>query len=154
METGEGRMDGKKLGLVIEGSLVDGLKARLDGGASVEDMRVGKFVKIEGEKQDFFCLITDIQLGATDPKALQDPPDASEDFLRQVLSGTTTYGAIKVQPMLMLPKGEPVDGTSGEPLPVKTVPTHYSDVYEADQVDFEQVFGLEDATHFEMGKPL
>src|SRR4051812_18987268 len=70
------------LGLITEGSLVEGLKARLDGSASVEDMRAGTFVKIEGEKQDFFCLITDIQLGATDPQALQDPPEANDDLLR------------------------------------------------------------------------
>src|SRR6476660_3042388 len=132
--------DGDKLGLVVEGSLVDGLKARLDGGASVEDMRVGKFVKIDGDKHDFFCLITDIQLGATDPQVLQDPPEVHEDFLRQVLTGTTTYGAIKVQPMLMLPKGGLADDQQDDPLPVKTVPTHFSSVYEADQVDFERVF--------------
>src|SRR5215213_1395729 len=85
------------LGVITEGSLVEGLKARLDGSASVEDMRAGSFVKIEGEKQDFFCLITDIQLGATDPQALQDPPGPADDLLRQVLSGITTFGAIKIQ---------------------------------------------------------
>jgi uncharacterized protein len=149
-------MDGERLGLVIEGSLIDGLKARLDGGATVEDMRVGKFVKIEGEQHDFFCLVTDIQLGASDPRALQDPPGAADDFLRQVLSGTTTYGAIKVQPMLMLPKGAALDDQAG-PLPVRTVPSHFSGVYLAADGDFQLVFGSESdqrTPHFEMGKPL
>ena len=85
-------MNGDRLGLVVEGSLVDGLRARLD--ASVEDIRVGSFVKIEGEKQDFFCLITDVQLGATDPQMLQDPPDLTDDYLRQVLAGTTSSNPV------------------------------------------------------------
>ena len=143
---------GDRLGVITEGSLVDGLKARLDGAASVEDMRAGSFVKIEGEKQDFFCLITDIQLSATDPQALQDPPGAADDLLRQVLSGITTFGAIKIQPMLVLPKEE-LDG-GARYLPPRTVPTHFSSVYRAGPADFEQVFGAEDALHFQMGKPL
>lgn len=146
------------LGLITEGSLVEGLKARLDGSASVEDMRAGTFVKIEGEKQDFFCLITDIQLGATDPQALLDPPEANDDLLRQVLSGITTFGAIKIQPMLMLPKGE-LDGPAGANgaayLPPRTIPPHYSRVHRADEEDFAKVFGTpEDKLRFEMGKPL
>ena len=99
-------MEPTTLGLVVEGSLVDGLKARLQGATTVEDLRVGKFVKIEGEQHDFFCLITDVQLGTTDQRVLQDPPDSTDDFLRAVLAGTTTFGLMKVQPMLMLPKGD------------------------------------------------
>jgi DNA helicase HerA-like ATPase len=144
---------GDRLGLVVEGSLVEGLRARLDGSSTVEDLRVGKFVRTTGDRYDFFCLITDIQLSATDPQALQDPPDAAEDFMRQVLAGTTTYGAIKIQPMLMLPKDELAADERGY-LPVRTVPPHFASVYEADRADFERVFGAEDERHFEMGKPL
>lgn len=147
-------MEEQRLGLVVEGSLVDGLKARLEAGASVEEMRVGKFVRIDGEQFDFFCLITDIQLGATDPQVLQDPPDASEVFLRQVLTGTATYGAIKIQPMLMLPKGRFGPDGQDEPLPVKTVPSHFSHVYEASEADFQRVFGAESDRYFEIGQPL
>jgi DNA helicase HerA-like ATPase len=146
-------MNAEKLGLVVDGSLVEGLRARLDAGATVEDLRVGKFVRIDGEVHDFFCLITDIQLSATDPRVLQDPPDPAEDFLRQVLTGTATYGVIKIQPMLMLPK-DSLTQQAAEPLPPRTVPTHFSGVYDADLADFERVFGREDATHFELGKPL
>jgi uncharacterized protein len=147
-------MDGENLGLVIEGSLVDGLKAKLDGTTSVEDMRVGKFVKISGDQHDFFCLITDIQLGATDPQALQDPPEIADDLLRNVLAGTTTYGAIKIQPMLMLPRLALADSAGEGPLPVRTIPAHFSRVYEANEADFELVFGSEARGHFQIGKPL
>jgi DNA helicase HerA-like ATPase len=145
-------MNGDRLGLVVEGSLVEGLRARLD--ASVEDIRVGSFVKIEGEQQDFFCLITDVQLGATDPQMLQDPPDLSDDYLRQVLAGTASYGTLKLQPMLMLPKAQlDLAGPAG-PRPVRTIPTHFSSVLEADRDDFELVFGKESDHRFQIGKPL
>lgn len=147
-------MEPTKLGLVVEGSLVDGLKARLQGATTVEDLRVGKFVKIEGEQHDFFCLITDVQLGATDQRVLQDPPGPADDFLRAVLAGTTTFGAMKVQPMLMLPKGGGGLDAKREPEPPRTVPAHFSSVYEADEDDFEQVFGKESERFFAMGKPL
>jgi hypothetical protein len=38
--------------------------------------------------------------------------------------------------------------------PVKTIPGHFSPMYEADESDFTRVFGSEDATHFEIGRPL
>jgi DNA helicase HerA-like ATPase len=141
------------LGLVVEGSLVDGLKARLEGATTVEDLRVGKFVKIEGEQHDFFCLITDVQLGVSDQRVLQDPPGSTDDFLRAVLAGTTTFGVMKVQPMLMLPKGDALD-LKRDPEPPRTVPSHFSAVYQADEEDFEQVFGKESDRFFVMGQPL
>src|SRR5687767_858273 len=97
-------MSEERLGLVVEGSLVEGLRARLDAASSVEDMRVGRFVKIAGEKHDFFCLVTDVQLSATSADVLADPPAPEEGFLREVLAGIAAYGAIKIQPMLMLPR--------------------------------------------------
>src|SRR5437868_12366665 len=100
-----------RLGIVVRGSLSAGLEARLDGPGSVEDMRVGKFVKVRGDKHDFFCLVTDVLLGAANEQVLADPPLETERFLRQVLAGTTTYGLVQVQPMLMLAReGEVADG--------------------------------------------
>ena len=71
--------------------------------------------------------------------------------MRQVLAGTATYGAVKIQPMLMLAKGA-VNEEEMAPQPVKTVPSHFSQVYDADRADFERVFGVEDETHFEIGE--
>jgi DNA helicase HerA-like ATPase len=144
-----------RLGQVVEGTLVDGLKARLDGVDMLETLRVGQFVRVRGQEHDFFCLITDIQLAATDPRLLQDPPGPDDDFLRQVLAGTSTYGAIKVQPMLMLPRVDAVNGEQpAEPRPPRTVPVHFSTVYQADESDFARVFGGEDEDHFQLGQPL
>ncbi|MCX6016608.1 MAG: ATP-binding protein, partial [Chloroflexales bacterium] len=70
-------------------------------------------------------------------------------FLHDVLVGTATYGTIELRPSLMLPR----DLSEGL-RPVKTVPSHFSPVYDADENDFTRVFGQEDATHFEIGRPL
>jgi DNA helicase HerA-like ATPase len=143
----------ERLGLVVEGSLVEGLRARLDAMSSVEDMRVGRFVRISGEKHDFFCLVTDVQLSVTSPDVLADPPAPDDGFVRAVLAGTTAYGAIKIQPMLMLLR----DGDESEepgPRPVRTVPTHFSEVFSANEGDFESVFGEAADFRFEIGQPL
>lgn len=137
-----------RLGLVTSGSLVDGLCARLDGDGSVEDLAVGKFVVIEGEKHSFFSMVTDVTLEATNQKVLADPP-GGDSFFREVLAGTSTYGAIMLKPMLMLPH----DLSAGL-RPVKTVPRHFAPVLDADERDFARIFGAEDKTHFEIGRPL
>ena len=43
---------------------------------------------------------------------------------------------------------------SAGPLPVRTVPSHFSSVFSADEGDFERVFGAADDVHFEIGQPL
>ncbi|MFN0070060.1 MAG: helicase HerA domain-containing protein, partial [Chloroflexota bacterium] len=148
-----------RLGVVVAGSLAEGLKARLDTDASVEDMRVGKFVRISGEKHDFFCLVTDVELGAANQQIAEQPPDPDDGFLRQILVGTATYGTIAIQPMMMfdrslLASGE-MDVDSARA--VKTVPVHFSAVHLAAEEDFKRVFGVEDRdhpNHFEIGQPL
>src|SRR3954451_5620840 len=156
---------GERLGIVVRGSLADGLEARLDGLSSVEDMRVGKFVKVRGEKHDFFCLVTDVKLDAANDQVLADPPSESEPFLRQVLAGTMTFGLVQVQPMLMLARdgaaadgaasqnGTATDGADDGPRPVRTIPTHFSTVFVADESDFERVFGAPGEDRFELGTP-
>ncbi|HEY7067701.1 MAG TPA: DUF87 domain-containing protein [Chloroflexota bacterium] len=156
---------GGRLGIVVRGSLADGLQARLDGPSSVEDMRVGKFVKVRGEKHDFFCLVTDVLLDAANDQVLADPPPESEPFLRQVLAGTMTFGLVQVQPMLMLARdgagathngaanGAALDGAEAGPQPVRTIPTHFSTVFVADETDFERVFGAPGEDRFELGTP-
>jgi len=138
----------KRLGVVTDGSLVDGLNVRLDSRLSVEDVRVGQFVVIQGEKHEFFSMVTDIALAATNRNVLASPPDG-DDFFHEVLAGTATYGAMQLKPMLMLPHD-----TNEGLRPVKTVPRHFAPVLEANEQDFTRVFGAEDATHFEIGRPL
>ncbi|NCC37753.1 MAG: ATPase, partial [Chloroflexia bacterium] len=137
-----------RLGVITSGSLSEGLTARLEASESVEDMRVGKFVVVRGEKHEFFSMITDVTLEATSQKILTDPPDG-DSFLQAVLAGTSTFGTLDLMPRLMLPHD-----LSAQLLPVKTIPRHFSPVFEAQEGDFTRVFGQEDASHFEIGRPL
>jgi DNA helicase HerA-like ATPase len=137
-----------RLGVVTSGSLIEGLTARLEARESVEDMRVGKFVVIQGEKHEFFSMITDVALEATNQKVLIDPPHG-DPFIHQVLAGTSTYGTLQVMPRLMLPVDD-----SAQLLPVKTIPRHFSPVFEAHEDDFGRVFGGVGGTFFEVGRPL
>jgi len=141
-----------RLGIVVSGSLESGVEVKLDGSVSVEDMAVGRYVTIEGQRQRFFGMITDIGLGVIDPRFTLTPPDISDPFISEVLSGTSTYGTLHVLPMLTI-AGD-VDSLIEGPQPVKTIPTHFSVVNLASQRDVELVFGGEDEKRFYVGTPL
>ncbi|BAY33224.1 hypothetical protein NIES2107_51190 [Nostoc carneum NIES-2107] len=175
---------GQPLGSVTQGSLTGGLEVRLHPDISVEDMRVGKFLVVQGMRSRFFCMLTDVALGTANARITADPPNWEDTFLREVLAGSGTYGTINLAPMLMFTPEEveesfsPTNGKSANPftpsmtglasfqpqtsttmelLPVKTIPSHFSQVYETSEEDFRRVFGWEDDTHrknFSIGKPL
>ena len=146
------------LGSVIQGSLSQGLEVRLHADVSVEDMRVGKFLVVQGVRSRFFCMLTDVSLGTASQRILANPPHPTELFLQEVLAGGGTYGTIDLAPMLMFTpenSGDTVDNT--QLLPVKTIPGHFSQVYDASERDFRSVFGWEDDPHrrnFAIGQPI
>ncbi|MCL5025441.1 MAG: ATPase, partial [Chloroflexi bacterium] len=117
-------MSGRQLGRVVGGSLSEGLEVRLDPGVSVEEVTQGTYVVIEGQRQKFFGMITDVLLGTSNPQFTAAPPDMSDSFIAEVMTGTSIYGILKVMPMVV-PHEEaalPEDRVR----PVKTVPTHFS----------------------------
>ncbi len=177
------------LGSVVQGSLSQGLEVRLHSDVFVEDMRVGKFLVVQGMRSRFFCMLTDVSLGTGSPRILANPPDPNS-FLQEVLAGTGTFGTINLTPMLMFTPGEE-RGERGETktqnsklsslsaqsatqssklssykaqtsadielLPVKTIPGHFSQVYDASERDFRAVFGWEDdpsRRNFAIGQPI
>ena len=148
----EGTTQGDRLGIVVGGSLTKGMEVKLDSATPIEEMAVGRYVVIKGQKSRFFGMITDITLGATNPQLAITPPDVSDPFIADVIAGTSTYGSIHVVPMLTI-SGDAVSLLEG-PQPVKTVPAHFSVVREASEQDVETVFGREDEKHFYVGTPL
>ncbi|MEG5055210.1 MULTISPECIES: ATP-binding protein [unclassified Microcoleus] len=176
----------RPLGSVIQGSLSKGLEVRLHADVSVEDMRVGKFLVVRGVRSHFFCMLTDVSLGTSSARILSNPPNPDDDFLLAVLAGSSTYGTIELSPMLMLtaerekqqaifdPRKnggvrenklalgnlasfESQTGADIELLPVKTIPSHFSQVFDAKETDFRAVFGWEDDPYrrnFAIGKPI
>lgn len=177
------------LGSITQGSLSQGLEVRLHPDVSVEDMRVGKFLVVEGVRSRFFCMLTDVALGTSSNRIVANPPNPNDDFMREVLAGSGTYGTINLTPMLMFtPEEEGLEtsqwrlaqknslapslqppapsslasfqaqsSTTMELMPVKTIPSHFSQVYDASERDFRAVFGWEDDPHhrnFAIGQPL
>lgn len=139
----------RRLGVVVGGSLTKGLSVKLDRDTVVEGMAVGRYVVVRGQTGSrFFSIVTDVALDATNPIIERTPPDPSDPLMARVLRGTTVFGRLAVTPMLVLEEG------STEPKPVKTVPAHFSPVYEASEEDVNQVFGSDDEHHFFVGTPL
>ncbi|MBM3942608.1 MAG: ATP-binding protein [SAR202 cluster bacterium] len=146
-----GLLPGAPVGLVVGGSLTQGVEVRLDGAATVEDIKAGTFLTIQGGRQRYFGVVTDIALGSSDPRMKHTPPQPGEDFLVQVLSGIVAYGAVTVMPSVTLPS---VLGDEESPPPAKTIPPHFARAYTAAPRDVELVFGREDENHFWIGNPL
>ena len=149
-------VEARRLGVVVGGSLSKGLDVKLDRRTVVEGMAVGRYVVVQGQTgRRFFSIVTDVALDSTNPIIEKTPPDTSDGFLAQVHRGTTTYGRLEVSPMLVLePAMSSAVGGNGEPKPVKTVPSHFSPVFEATEEDVNQVFGGADEGNFHIGAPL
>ncbi|MEL7072185.1 MAG: ATP-binding protein [Cyanobacteria bacterium J06581_3] len=176
----------RPLGSVIQGSLSKGLEVRLHPDVLVEEMRVGKFLVVQGVRSRFFCMLTDVALGTASQRILASPPEPSNIFLQEVLAGSGTYGTVDLTPMLMFTPAEEGGFDYAQPpgeekkngkknksnglasyetnssstlqlLPVKTIPGHFSQVYDASERDFRAVFGWEDDQHrrnFAIGEPI
>ena len=138
------------LGIVVGGSLSKGLEVKLSPQTVIEGLAVGRYVVIHGRTgRRFFSIVNDVALDATNPLIEKTPPDVSDPFIAQVHLGTSTFGRIHVAPMLVLERDEE------EPRPVKTVPSHFSAVYEASPEDVGLVFGDEQQEgYFTIGEPL
>ena len=143
-----------RVGVLTHGSLGQGVEMKLDPARSVESVRAGTFVVVEGETFDFFSLITDLRIDAANEGILLRPPGADDELLRRVLQGSGTYATVSLRPQLMVPQG--IDDEA--PLPVKTVPAHFSAVGEATEDDVARVFGAEandgGDRFFHVGTPL
>ena len=137
-----------RLGVVVGGSLSKGLVVKLDREQTVEELAVGRYVVVHGANDTrFFCMLNDISLNSANPGIQNHPPEFQGDpFLEAVYVGTAVYGVINVTPMLMI--------EDGQPRPVKTIPGHFTQVFNATVEDVNAVFGAEDDAHFNVGSPL
>ncbi|MEJ5224056.1 MAG: ATP-binding protein [Anaerolineales bacterium] len=140
-----------KIGYVIGGGLKDSFSARL----TVDPLSVqeGGFVVIDSGNYRFYGLVTDIRLGATDPRFADEQSEMRlPPALAKALHGQTLYTNLEILPALMLERG-PDPGTpeyklwraehteDPHPIPVKTVPMHHAPVAQADAADIAAIFG-------------
>ena len=150
----DGRIDsvpGLPLGMVIEGSVANGVEVKLDPGVSVEQIKVGTFVTLQGANNRFFGVVTDVGLSSTDPRMKFTPLSADDPFVIQALQGIVAFGTVSVLPQLTMPD---VVGDEQEPAPAKSIPAHFSRAFTASQEDVETVFGSEEDGNFWIGSPL
>jgi DNA helicase HerA-like ATPase len=144
-----------KIGYLVGGGLKENFRVRLT--VSSQEIQEGAFVVIQSGDWNYYGIVTDIQLGATDPRFADEqtevryPPNISK-----ALYGQTLYANLEVLPNLMLEIG-PEPGTpdyrdwqgminaglkdAPRILPVKNVPPHHAQVYLADQGDIAEIFG-------------
>ncbi len=143
-------MNRKALGHILSGSLVDGFLMRINHEASLEDIKTGKFVCVVGTNYTFFSLITDLSLQVTHNDILLFPPTKQEKLLSKILKKKDIYATAELKPMLMLNKEHKI-------MPVKTIPSHFCQVYEANTQDVALIFGDEaepSQRYFNIGNPL
>jgi hypothetical protein len=136
----------QRLGVVVGGSLQEGVIVKLDAKTFVEGLAVGSYVTIDGQtNKKFFGIVSDISLDATDQNVAKMPPSigGDSDFIAQVYRGTAVFGVLHVKPML-------VSEGDGDVKPVKTVPSHFAVAYKSTPDEVERIFA---ASEGEAPKP-
>lgn len=155
----------KSIGYIIGGGLKESFRARLQ--VPSQEIQEGAFVVIENLPWHFYGLVTDIQLGATDPRFADEQSEARLPAqIAALLHGQTLYTNLEVLPALMLDVGPDIESPeyarwlsaidSGlraqpRPVPVKTVPPHHSKVYLAHEGDIAEIFGKDEKGNFVIG---
>ncbi|MFQ5398992.1 MAG: helicase HerA domain-containing protein [Anaerolineae bacterium] len=144
---------GGPIGYVIGGGLREGFRIRLTVPADM--VQEGSFVVCDSGRYRYYGLVTDLQLGATDPRFADEKSDRLQEAIKQALLGKTLFTTLAMYPTLLMDRG-PELGTAerraweqrverGEespgPKPVKTVPAHHADVRQADEADVAEIFG-------------
>jgi len=142
----------KPIGYIVGGGLKESFRARLT--VPSQDIQEGAFVVIPSGNWQFYGLVTDLQLGATDPRFADEQTETRlPSALAQALHGQTLYTNLEVLPALMLERG-PDPGAPEylawaaehadrppRPIPVKTVPPHHAEVRMASAGDIAEIFG-------------
>src|SRR5258706_256749 len=145
----------ENIGYIVGGGLKESFSARL----SVDPLSVqeGGFVVIDSGSHRFYGLVTDMQLGATDPRFADEQSETRlPPALAKALHGQTLFTNLEILPGMMLHGAR--DGGSAEnkqgtaesdaalrdnprPMPVKPVPPHHAPVRMADAGDIAEIFG-------------
>jgi len=145
-------MDNQPIGYIVGGGLKESFRARLT--VPAQEVQEGAFVVIPSGDWQFYGLVTDLQLGTTDPRFADEQSETRlPPALAQALHGQTLYTNLEILPALMLERG-PEPGSEEytawmkekaekppHPLPVKTVPPHHAPVRMASGGDIAEIFG-------------
>ena len=146
------------IGYIVGGGLKENLRVRLS--VSPQDVQEGSFVVVESGNWMFYGLVTDMQLGATDPRFADEQSETRLPAeIARLLHGQTLFTNLEVLPALMLETGPELTSQEYEqwrlehmenayPLPVKTIPSHHSPVRLAHAGDVAIIFGEPDKKNY------
>ena len=151
--------NGASIGYIVGGGLRENLRVRLT--VPAQQVQEGSFVVVESGEWLFHGLVTDLQLGATDPRFADEQSEARFPAeLANLLHGQTLYTNLEMLPALMLERGPDIDSPEysrwrvaidaglreqPRPVPVKTVPLHHAPVRMAGPGDIAEIFGKVDS---------
>ncbi|MDR3576506.1 MAG: ATP-binding protein [Anaerolineaceae bacterium] len=140
------------IGYVVGGSLKNNLNVRLT--VPPQQVQEGSFVVIKSGDWSFYGLVTDLQLGSTDPRFADEQSEARLPAgLASLLHGQTLYTNLEVLPALMQETGPELNSPrymawsaaqpegKNRPIPPKTIPSHHAPVRLADAGNIAEVFG-------------
>ncbi len=139
-----------KIGYLVGGGLKENFRVRLT--VSPQEMQEGAFVIIASGNWRYYGIVTDIQLGATDPRFADEQMEGRfPSYISNALHGQTLFANLEVLPNLMLEVGPDESSPeyakwallNPEPklLPVKNIPPHHAEVFLASEGDIAQIFG-------------
>lgn len=144
-----------KIGYLVGGGLKENFRVRLT--VSPQEIQEGAFVVIQSGHWNYYGIVTDIQLGATDPRFADEQTEVRfPAHIAKALHGQTLYANLEVLPNLMLEVGPELGtpeykdwqgkidaGLKDAPriLPVKNVPPHHAVVSLANEGDIAEIFG-------------
>jgi uncharacterized protein len=144
-----------QIGYLVGGGLKENFRVRLT--VSPQEMQEGAFVVIQSGDWNYYGIVTDINLGATDPRFADEQTEVRfPAHIAKALHGQTLYANLEVLPNLMLEVGPELGtaeykdwqgkidaGLKDAPriLPVKNVPPHHAVVSLANEGDIAEIFG-------------
>lgn len=138
------------IGYIVGGGLKELFKARLT--VPAEKVQEGAFVVVQHDEWKYYGIVTDLQLGATDPRFADEQTESRlKPALARALHGQTLYVNMEIMPQLMQEIGP--DPASPHyrawasqhpelpgPQPIKTVPAHHAPVRMAEGGDIDEIF--------------
>ncbi|MBL0347199.1 ATP-binding protein [Candidatus Villigracilis affinis] len=144
-----------QIGYLVGGGLKENFRVRLT--VSPQEMQEGAFVVIQSGLWNYYGIVTDINLGATDPRFADEQTEVRfPAHIAKALHGQTLYANLEVLPNLMLEVGPELGtpeykdwqgkidaGLKDAPriLPVKNIPPHHAVVSLANEGDIAEIFG-------------
>jgi hypothetical protein len=155
----------ENIGYIVGGGLREGFQIRLT--VTADQVQEGSFVVCDSGRYRYYGLVTDLQLGSTDPRFADEQSSRLQPPIAQALIGKTLYTTLAMYPTLLMDRGpdDPREMLDWQerierglenpgPKPVKTVPAHHAMVRAADEGDVAEIFGQEGKGMFTVGSTI